>query len=42
MTASFRRWLPIALVLTASLAGPGWAGQGFHRTLSLQGINFEV
>lgn len=37
------RHLPLtALLVTSVFGGSIWAAAGFHKTLSLQGISFEV
>ena len=43
---SLKRLLPqltaAALLLATALPGSAWAGAGFHKTLNLQGISFQV
>lgn len=44
--SSLKRLLPqltaVALLLATALPGSAWAGAGFHKTLNLQGISFQV
>lgn len=37
-----RQFASSTLLLSATLGGAAWAGEAFHKTLSLQGITFQV